>query len=138
MAAVTDARTYPFYICDVFSRDRFGGNPLAVLPRAEGLDVTFNAIAWGQSIASEAPLTASFFDPSQLRPDWLVAMDKDSFAAGLIYALDSEDTADPLDALRFAVAASCLKHSIHGDFNYVTVDEIKALAAGQASGRVQR
>jgi 2-dehydro-3-deoxygluconokinase len=62
----------------------------------------------------------------------------DSFAAGLIYALDSKDTGDPFDALRFAVAASCLKHSIHGDFNYVTVDEIKALAAGQASGRVQR
>jgi trans-2,3-dihydro-3-hydroxyanthranilate isomerase len=38
MAAVTDANTYPFFICDVFSRDRFGGNPLAVLPRAEGLD----------------------------------------------------------------------------------------------------
>ena len=52
-------------------------------PRNEGLDVTFNAIAWGQSIASEAPLMASFFDPSQLRPDWLVEMDKDSFAESL-------------------------------------------------------
>jgi 2-dehydro-3-deoxygluconokinase len=62
----------------------------------------------------------------------------DSFAAGLIYGLDAGQYASPADALRFAVAASCLKHSIHGDFNYVTVDEIKALAAGQASGRVQR
>jgi 2-dehydro-3-deoxygluconokinase len=62
----------------------------------------------------------------------------DSFAAGLIYALDSDDCASPPDALRFAVAASCLKHSVHGDFNYVTVEEIRALAAGHASGRVER
>lgn len=62
----------------------------------------------------------------------------DAFAAGLIYALDSDRYASPPAALSFAVAASCLKHSIAGDFNYLTVDEIKALAAGQVSGRVQR
>ena len=62
----------------------------------------------------------------------------DSFAAGLVYALDSEEHSAPADALRFAVAASCLKHSIPGDWNYVGVAEIEALAAGQASGRVQR
>ena len=62
----------------------------------------------------------------------------DSFVAGLIYALDSEKHAPPDAALRFAVAASCLKHSIPGDLNYATLDEIEALAAGQASGRVQR
>ncbi len=62
----------------------------------------------------------------------------DSFAAGLIYALDSDDYADSDSAIRFAVAASCLKHSISGDFNYATLDEVRALAAGQASGRVQR
>jgi 2-dehydro-3-deoxygluconokinase len=62
----------------------------------------------------------------------------DSFAAGLVYALDSEKHADPAAALRFAVAASCLKHSIPGDWNYVGVGEIEALAAGQSSGRVQR
>jgi len=62
----------------------------------------------------------------------------DSFAAGLVYALDSEEYSSSAEALRFATAASCLKHSIPGDFNYVTLDEIKALAAGQASGRVQR
>jgi 2-dehydro-3-deoxygluconokinase len=60
----------------------------------------------------------------------------DSFAAGLIYALitgrDSED------ALRFAVAASALKQSIPGDFNRVTAAEVDQLAAGDASGRVQR
>ncbi len=62
----------------------------------------------------------------------------DSFAAGLIYALDCEPYHEPADAIRFAVAASCLKHSIPGDFNYATLDDIAALAAGQASGRVQR
>ena len=62
----------------------------------------------------------------------------DSFAAGLIYALDSEDHADSASALQFAVAASCLKHSIPGGMNFATLDEILALAAGHASGRVQR
>ena len=42
------------------------------------------------------------------------------------------------DALAFAVAASCLKHSIPGDFNRVSVSEVQRLAAGDASGRVSR
>lgn len=60
----------------------------------------------------------------------------DSFAAGLIYGLCS-DMADE-EALNFAVAASCLKHSILGDANLVTVEEVKRLAGGDVSGRVQR
>jgi 2-dehydro-3-deoxygluconokinase len=60
----------------------------------------------------------------------------DSFAAGLIYGLLEGRPA--ATALRFAVAASALKHSIPGDFNRVTVREVDALAAGDASGRVQR
>ena len=60
----------------------------------------------------------------------------DSFAAGLIYALVSGRTAE--DALRFAVAASALKHTIPGDFNRVSVAEVEQLARGDASGRVQR
>ena len=62
----------------------------------------------------------------------------DSFGAGLIHALNSAEFAAPDMAIRFAVAASCLKHSIKGDFNYVTLDEVKALVGGQASGRVKR
>jgi 2-dehydro-3-deoxygluconokinase len=63
----------------------------------------------------------------------------DSFAAGLLYGLNHPDFQnDPAAALRFAVAASCLKHSIQGDFNYVTRDEVLALMKGNASGRVQR
>ncbi|HPU58718.1 MAG TPA: sugar kinase, partial [Candidatus Avimonas sp.] len=56
--------------------------------------------------------------------------------AGLIYALLSGY--DSQSALEFAVAASCLKHTIEGDFNLVSVDEVKKLAGGDGSGRVQR
>ena len=60
----------------------------------------------------------------------------DSFGAGLIYGLHAY--ADDARALEFAAAASCLKHSILGDFNRVSVSEVEALVAGEASGRVQR
>jgi len=60
----------------------------------------------------------------------------DSFAAGLIYAI--LDGRSPESALEFAVAASCLKHSIRGDVNLVSVAEVDALAAGAGSGRVDR
>jgi 2-dehydro-3-deoxygluconokinase len=61
----------------------------------------------------------------------------DSFVGGLIYGLRTYGT-DVGKALHFAVAASCLKHSIPGDFNAVTVSEVEALMAGDASGRVKR
>ena len=60
----------------------------------------------------------------------------DSFGGGLIYGLNHYE--DKQQALEFAVAASCLKHSIHGDFNRVTVDEVEKLMGGDGSGRVQR
>ncbi|MEP6508353.1 MAG: sugar kinase [Gemmatimonadales bacterium] len=60
----------------------------------------------------------------------------DSFAAGLIYGLNTY--ADDASALEFAVAASCLKHSIPGDYNRVGVGDVEALMNGDASGRVQR
>ena len=60
----------------------------------------------------------------------------DSFAGGLIYGLNV--LGDDKEALEFAVAASCLKHTIDGDFNRVTVDEVLRLAKGDGSGRVQR
>lgn len=62
----------------------------------------------------------------------------DSFAAGLLYGLATPEIGGPDRALAFAVAASCLKHSIQGDFNYVSRDEVLALMGGNASGRVQR
>jgi 2-dehydro-3-deoxygluconokinase len=62
----------------------------------------------------------------------------DSFAGGLIFALTTPDLSEPLVALRYAVAASCLKHSIKGDFNFTTREEVEALMGGAASGRVNR
>ena len=60
----------------------------------------------------------------------------DSFGAGLIHSLLAGKNAN--DAIEFAVAASCLKHSIEGDYNMVSKEEVEALANGNASGRVQR
>ena len=60
----------------------------------------------------------------------------DSFGGGLIYSL--LNGYDAQKAIEFAVAASCLKHSIEGDYNMVSVSEVEALANGNASGRVQR
>ena len=67
----------------------------------------------------------------------------DSFAGALVFALGTESGREggldaPETALRYAVAASCLKHSILGDFNYASRAEIEALMKGSGSGRVQR
>ena len=60
----------------------------------------------------------------------------DSFGGGLIYACLNGYA--PQDTIEFAVAASCLKHSIEGDFNLVSKEEVLKLSGGDASGRVQR
>jgi 2-dehydro-3-deoxygluconokinase len=60
----------------------------------------------------------------------------DAFSGGLIYGLLSEMNSQ--QAVEFAVAASCLKHSIHGDFNHVSKEEVMALLGGDGSGRIQR
>lgn len=60
----------------------------------------------------------------------------DSFGGGLIYSLLNEF--EPQKAIEFAVGASCLKHTIEGDYNLVSVDEVLSLIGGDASGRVQR
>lgn len=60
----------------------------------------------------------------------------DSFGAGLIYSMLNGYSAQ--ETIEFAVAASCLKHSVEGDYNLMSVSEVKNLAGGDASGRVQR
>ena len=60
----------------------------------------------------------------------------DSFAGGLIYGMNHYT--DRQQALEFAVAASCLKHSVIGDFNRVSVSDVEKLASGDGTGRVQR
>ena len=60
----------------------------------------------------------------------------DSFSGGIIHGLLTKPTQG--EALEFAVAASALKHTINGDFNLVSVEEVESLAGGNANGRVQR
>lgn len=62
----------------------------------------------------------------------------DAFAAGLIFALTTEELSSPRTAISFAAAASCLAHSIPGDFNYSSRSEVETLMRGSGSGRVVR
>lgn len=62
----------------------------------------------------------------------------DSFGAALIFALTTDGLSAPQTAIRFAAASSCLAHSISGDFNHVTRNEVESLMSGNASGRVRR
>lgn len=101
---------------------------------------------WG-GMLYEAGSDRAFFAPLDERGDYQPyairdIVDRvgagDAFAAGLLFALNNQTHAAADQAIHFAVAASCLKHSIVGDFNYVTRDEVLALMAGNATGRVQR
>lgn len=62
----------------------------------------------------------------------------DSFCAGLLYALNDPEYSEPSVAIRFAAAASALKHTISGDYNFSSKSEVLALMKGSGSGRVQR
>lgn len=124
--------------------ERFPGVKQVAITLRESLSATHNN--WGAMLydaasgrAFLAPLdSGGEYCPYEIRDIVDRVGAGDSFAAGLLHALDAPDYADPARALAFAVAASCLKHSIRGDFNHVTVAEVQALLAGEASGRVQR
>lgn len=88
---------------------------------------------------SFAPLDAGGnYEPYQIRNIVDRVGGGDSFAGGLIFALTTPELSEPQTAVKYAVAASCLKHSIKGDFNYSTRGEVEALMGGSASGRVVR
>jgi 2-dehydro-3-deoxygluconokinase len=90
---------------------------------------TWSAVLWGPDEFLTAPTYGIDFIVDRVGGG-------DAFMGGLIYGLRKLENAEK--ALRFAVAASCLKHSIAGDFNQVTVAEVETLMAGDASGRVRR
>ena len=69
---------------------------------------------------------------------WWIQNVENRISAGLIYALNTPAWSDPAQAVSFAAAASCLKHSIPGDYNIVSLAEVESLARGNASGRVSR
>lgn len=85
-----------------------------------------------------APLQDGKYEPYQIRDIVDRVGGGDSFAAGLIYALNDELLKVPEKAIAYAVAASCLGHSVKGDINYVNRKEVEALMGGAASGRVVR
>ncbi|NLX45077.1 MAG: sugar kinase [Treponema sp.] len=84
------------------------------------------------------PETAGVYKPYEITDIVDRVGGGDSFSAALVFALSSPDLAEDPVAVRFAAAASCLNHSIRGDFNYSTKDEILSLMKGDASGRVKR
>jgi 2-dehydro-3-deoxygluconokinase len=110
-------------------------------PRAKKVVITLR----GSINASHNTWSGVLFDGKKLfkAPDYDIThiVDRvgggDSFMGGLIYGLLTY-TSDDQKALNFAVAASCLKHTIPGDFNLATVDEVEKLMGGDASGRVSR
>lgn len=85
-----------------------------------------------------APTHAGVYSPYEIRNIVDRVGGGDSFAAGLIFAMLCDDYPSHEDALQFAVAASCLAHSIKGDLNYSTRAEVDALVGGSGSGRVVR
>ncbi len=85
-----------------------------------------------------APLTDGNYTPYEIKNIIDRVGGGDSFGAALVFALNTPELAEPQDAIRFAIASSCLCHSINGDFNYVSRPEVEALMGGSASGRVVR
>lgn len=109
----------------------------------ESLSATHNN--WGAMLYEVAGDTAHFapLDDGQYQPYEIKnIVDRvgagDSFAGALIFAMNTPELSAPATAIRYATAASCLKHSIKGDFNYTTRSEIESLMQGSGSGRVQR
>ena len=85
-----------------------------------------------------APLIDDRYAPYEIRDIVDRVGAGDAFAAGLIFALTTPGLAEGSEAIRFAVAASCLAHSIPGDFNWSSRAEVEALMQGSVSGRVIR
>jgi 2-dehydro-3-deoxygluconokinase len=118
-----------------------GKQLMAKFPKAKKIIITLR----GSISASHNSWSGVLWDGKQLfqAPNYQIThiIDRvgggDSFMGGLIYGLNTYE-GDDQKALNFAVAASCLKHTIKGDFNQVTIDEVEKLMGGDASGRVSR
>ena len=110
--------------------ERFGCEKVAITLRSS---ISANDNDWAAMLYADG---RAYFSPSYR----IHIVDRvgggDSFGGGLIYSLLSGK--NPQEAINFAVAASCLKHTIEHDFNLMSVAEVESLAAGNATGRVQR
>jgi 2-dehydro-3-deoxygluconokinase len=120
------------YVCQELNKRFSGLKTIAITLRGSvsASHNTWSGVLWQNSAFYGAPI----YDITHI-------VDRvgggDAFMGGLIYGLRTYQD-DPQQALDFAVAASCLKHSIFGDFNMVTVAEVEKLMGGDASGRVSR
>jgi 2-dehydro-3-deoxygluconokinase len=130
-AGELDADNYR-HVCDELARRFPNLRTIAITLRGSrsASHITWSGVLWEQGRFNSAPL----FDVTHI-------VDRvgggDAFMGGLIYGLRTHPD-DPQRTLDFAVAASCLKHSIFGDFNMITVDEVAKLMEGDVSGRVSR
>ena len=124
--------------------EQFPNVSLVAITLRESLSASYNR--WGAMLydvetkkACFAPNTDGKYTPYEIRNIVDRVGGGDSFSAGLIYALtDDEISGNLQDALSYAVAASCLSHSIKGDFNFSTREEVCSLMKGNVSGRVRR
>lgn len=122
---------------------QFPGIKKVAITLRESISATHNN--WG-AMLYDAGACQSYFAPTEngvYKPYGIKSIvDRvgggDSFGAGLIFALNTPELSATEDAIRFAVAASCLCHSINGDFNYVSRAEVEKLMHGSGSGRVVR
>ncbi|MEO0796241.1 MAG: sugar kinase [Verrucomicrobiota bacterium] len=124
--------------------DQFPNVQTVAITLRESLSATHNN--WGAMLydgrskkAHFAPLDAEgAYRPYEIRNIVDRVGGGDAFAGGLIFALTTPELRAPNTAIRYAVAASCLKHSIKGDFNFSTRSEVESLMHGATSGRVVR
>lgn len=123
-----DVSGYTFVAQEIVRR--FGCKKVAITLRGS---ISASVNEWGGMLFDEGK---AYFSPQYT----IQIVDRvgggDSFGGGLLYSLIEKYA--PQDAINFAVAASTLKHTIEHDFNLVSLAEVKALAAGNVSGRVQR
>ena len=130
-SGVVEAEKYRF-VCEELAK-RFPDLKTAAITLRGSLSAshnTWSGVLWGENKFYVAPV----YDITHI-------VDRvgggDSFVAGLIYGLRTFGE-QKQTALNFAVAASCLKHCVFGDFNMVTVQEVEKLMGGDVSGRVSR
>lgn len=122
---------------------QFGNVSRVAITLRESISASHNN--WGAMLydrdaeqAFYAPLRDGQYQPYPIRDIVDRVGGGDSFGAALIFALQTPELSTPDKAISFAVAASCLAHSIVGDFNFTTRQEAEALMKGSGSGRVQR
>ncbi|MDC0279068.1 sugar kinase [bacterium] len=140
-SGVLEADRYP----DVARRvvQQFPHLQIVATTLRQSLSASFNR--WGAMLfdakngqAFFSPVENGSYQPYEIRNIVDRVGGGDSFAAGLIHGLRSDPDSDFQTVLNYATAASCLAHSVEGDFNYSSREEIEALAGGSSSGRVVR